>query len=146
MFEPKVKEHILADALKIALAEHLEINYTEDEVKKGLKGKVGECIKNSIAYNNKRICIGFCVFEGNDLINSINVVLHALNYDKNRNMIDNTDLGEYKFYSIDECIPEVTEKELRKRMIKIGKGYKKLAIQQLKLIYKDIQVGSFSFK
>jgi len=146
MFESNVENYILQDALKIALVKYLKENETRVEVEQGKRGKPGKCIKNSLKYDKEHIAIGFCVFEGKDLINTVDVIVHAINFDNNK-YIDNTKLKDYSFYLIEKlenC--DMTKSELREEMIEISKQYKHSAIRKLREIYKDIKLGDFRFE
>jgi len=146
MFEPKVENYILQDALKIVLAKYLKENETEVKVTQGKKGKTGKCIKNSIKYDRDRVAIGFCVFKGDDLINTIDIIIHAINFD-NETYIDNTKLGDYTFYLIEKYFDsDMTKIELREEMLAISREYKKLVIREMRNIYKDIKLGNFRFE
>jgi septum formation topological specificity factor MinE len=144
MFEKNVDKFILTDALKISLADYLKKNIKPTKVKKGLKGEIGKCIKNSLEYDKDKIAIGFCVFEGEQLINTIDIIIHAINYN-GENYIDNTNVKGYTFYLIDKYI-NLNEENLRNEMFKISKKYKKLAIENLEVLYKDIRLGNFMFE
>jgi len=145
MFELNVENYILQDALKIALNRYLSKNEIKVDVVKGKRGKVGECIDNSIREGKERVAIGFCVFQDESLINTIDIIIHSINY-KDGKYIDNTDINEkYSFYLIGEYT-NLNKVNLKEAMIIISKRYKKLAIKELKHIYEDIGLGSFNLK
>lgn len=145
MFEQNVDKYILQDSLKIALDDYLKKNFKKSKVKKGLKGKTGHCIENSVNYDSKRISIGFAVFNGKYQINTMNIIIHAVNYDKKGKLIDNTNIKEkYDFYEIEKICSTDCDK-IRNEMIRIVEEFKLLAIENLKVLYGKLEIGGFNF-
>jgi hypothetical protein len=145
MYEENVDKYTLEDALRLSLADYLNKNYQTQPITKGLNGTVGKCVENSIAFDSARVSIGFCVFTGEEFINTISILVHAVNYTTSGELVDNTDLNDYVFYEIKRLDEVIAEEDLQNLMKDLCQEYQVKALKHFDVMFKGIKPGAFSF-